>query len=69
MIGESPAGPTPEISADPATSGDARVDAAAGALGDLDSVPVSDHVERYADVHSRLQDILNDVGSPTSAVD
>ena len=75
MIDEPSLAATPEHPADPvdpldsSSTGDDRVDAATGALGELDALPVSDHVERYAEVHSQLQDILNEVGSPASPVD
>ncbi len=50
-------------------TGDARVDEATAALSELDALPVSDHVDRYTDVHGRLHDILNGVDSPASSVD
>lgn len=69
MIDEPTAAAVPEDSADEDGTGDARADAATEALGELDALPVSEHVERYAAVHAQLQDILNEVGSPASPVD
>lgn len=39
-------------------SGDERVDAALGRLGDLAGAPVADHVQIFADVHRGLQEVL-----------
>jgi len=44
-------------------TGDARVDAALERLVELDEVPVTDHVEIFADVHSRLTAALGDSSS------
>ncbi|MGB9377259.1 MAG: hypothetical protein WCB04_07075 [Mycobacteriales bacterium] len=51
------------------STGEPRVDAAIAGLHDVDALPVAEHVETYADVHARLQEILNEIGSPDSAVD
>ena len=38
---------------------DRAVDAVVARLGELDDVPVNDHVEHYERIHSELQDILS----------
>jgi len=44
-----------------ATTGDVGVDEALGRLGELDGLPVRDHVPVYAAIHAALQDRLADV--------
>ncbi|MEK9664190.1 MAG: hypothetical protein VW239_11175 [Candidatus Nanopelagicales bacterium] len=44
-------------------TGDARVDAALERLLELDESPVSEHVEVYADIHTRLTAALGDRGT------
>jgi hypothetical protein len=46
--------------ADPRT-GDPRVDSALTRLGDLDELPVSEHVPVYDEVNRLLQDALADL--------
>ncbi|MBU6348353.1 MAG: hypothetical protein KGQ38_07060 [Actinomycetales bacterium] len=43
------------------TTGEARVDDALGRLADLESLPVHEHVEVFADVQRRLHDTLADL--------
>lgn len=51
----------------PDPTGDPRVDAAVALLGELGARPVAEHVEIYADVHRRLQDLLASVDSADPA--
>lgn len=44
-------------------TGDARVDAALERLLELDEAPVSEHVEVFADIHTRLSAALGDSSS------
>lgn len=39
-------------------TGDVRVDAALGRLGEFDDLPVEEHPAVFEDVHGRLQDAL-----------
>jgi hypothetical protein len=58
------AGADSDWEAAPAVSdptGDDRVDAAAGRLAEVRSLPNADHVEVYEDVHRRLQGALTDL--------
>ncbi|NBU85436.1 MAG: hypothetical protein EBS15_00210 [Actinobacteria bacterium] len=43
------------------TTGEPRVDDALGRLGDLESLPVHEHVEVFEDVQRRLHDTLADL--------
>lgn len=46
-------------------TGDPRVDAALDRLGELDSVPVAEHVDVFTDIHGRLTGALADFGGDT----
>jgi len=43
------------------TTGEPRVDDALGRLGDLEALPVHEHVEVFEDVQRRLHDTLADL--------
>jgi uncharacterized Ntn-hydrolase superfamily protein len=45
------------------TAGDPRVDAALARLDELPGVPVSEHPRIFDDVHRRLEDVLDELGS------
>jgi hypothetical protein len=51
-----------------ATTGEPRVDAALGRLGDLDELPVSEHPGVYERIHEQLVDVLGELhqGSQSS---
>jgi hypothetical protein len=44
-----------------ATTGEQRVDAALGRLGDLDELPVSEHPGVYERIHEQLVDVLGEL--------
>jgi hypothetical protein len=49
----------------PQATGDPRVDAAIGRLGELDELPVSDHPGVYERIHERLVDVLGELHQGT----
>ncbi|MBO2462428.1 hypothetical protein [Actinomadura violacea] len=55
-----PAAPPPEPTGDP------RVDEVLARLGELPGRPVAEHVEIFADVHQRLQDLLAGAEGPSA---
>ena len=48
-----------------ATTGEPRVDAALGRLGDLDELPVSEHPGVYERIHEQLVDVLGELHQGT----
>ena len=48
-----------------ATTGEPRVDAALGRLGDLDELPVSEHPGVYERIHAQLVDVLGELHQGT----
>ncbi|MFC5187757.1 hypothetical protein [Actinomadura harenae] len=58
MRSDEAAGPVPGGAGAPAPTGDPRVDAVVARLDELAGLPVPAHVEVFADVHQRLQELL-----------
>jgi hypothetical protein len=50
-----------------ATTGESRVDAALGRLGDLDEMPVSEHPGVYERIHEQLVDVLGELHQGTQS--
>ncbi|MEV5575393.1 hypothetical protein AB0L06_35595 [Spirillospora sp. NPDC052269] len=58
MRSDEAAGPVPGGAGASAPTGDPRVDAVVARLDELSGLPVPAHVEVFADVHQRLQELL-----------
>ncbi|WP_034487932.1 hypothetical protein [Actinomadura oligospora] len=58
MRSDEAAGPVPGGAGASAPTGDPRVDAVVARLDELAGLPVPAHVEVFADVHQRLQELL-----------
>ncbi|MFC4914049.1 hypothetical protein [Actinomadura gamaensis] len=58
MRSDEAGGPAPGGAGGSAPSGDPRVDAVVARLDELAGLPVPAHVEVFADVHQRLQELL-----------
>ncbi len=54
-----------EHAADPGRAPDERIGAALASLDGIEAMPLSEHAERYGEVHERLQAALADIDGET----